>query len=164
VSVFVNGCPRYTFRIGVAGKARLLHAQTASQVDSRFPPLCFPLLATNNKGTPKYRRFGSGASLFSEVLISAPPSDTPAKLTEANLKAERLRKAVRAGSSFADIAKANSQGPTAGQGGPIGCFKRGVLSKELEGCFFQLEAGEVSDVLHTKQGFVILQVTERSPR
>lgn len=84
MSVFVNGCPRYTFRIGVAGKARLLHAQTASQVDSRFPPLCFPLLATNNKGTPKYRRFGSGASLFSEVLISAPPSDTPAKLTEAN--------------------------------------------------------------------------------
>ena len=50
------------------------------------------------------------------------------------------------------------------QGGPIGCFARGQLSKELEDRVFPLQPGEVSDVLRTKQGFVILQVTERRPR
>ena len=45
-------------------------------------------------------------------------------------------------------------------GGAIEWFKRGQLSKQLENRVFKLEAGEVSDVLLTKQGFVILQVTE----
>jgi len=98
------------------------------------------------------------------MLIKAPSSDSPAQVTAASYKAEGLRKAVQAASSFADLAKANSQGPTAAQGGPIGCFKRGQLSKELEDRVFHLQPGEVSDVLRTKQGFVILQVTNRSPR
>jgi TonB family protein len=101
---------------------------------------------------------------LSEVLISTPPSDTPAQINEASHKAEGLRKAVEKGSSFADLAKANSRGPTAAQGGAIGCFKRGVLAKELEELVFRLQPGEVSDVLRTKQGWVILQVTDRSPR
>ena len=101
---------------------------------------------------------------LSEVLISTPPSDTAAQVTEALHKAEGLRKAVQAGSSFSDLAKANSGGPTAAQGGPIGCFKRGQLAKELEKIVFRLQPGEISDVLRTKQGWVILQVTERSPR
>jgi peptidyl-prolyl cis-trans isomerase SurA len=115
------------------------------------------MLATNNKGTPKYRRLVQERVCLSEVLISAPPSDTPAQVTEASHKAEGLRKAVHTGSSFADLAKANSQGPTAAQAGPIGCFKRGQLSEGLEERVFALQAGEVSDVLRTKQGFVILQ-------
>jgi parvulin-like peptidyl-prolyl isomerase len=34
------------------------------------------------------------------------------------------------------------------------------LSKQLEERVFRLQVGEVSEVLHTKQGFVILEVTE----
>jgi peptidyl-prolyl cis-trans isomerase SurA len=107
---------------------------------------------------------------LSEVLIRTLPSDTAAQVTEALHKAEGLRRAVQTGSSFADLAKANSGGPTAAQGGSIGCFKRGTLSKQLEELVFRLQRGEmsdvsdVSDVLRTKQGWVILQVTERSPR
>jgi len=52
---------------------------------------------------------------LSEVLISTPPSDTPAQITGASHKAEALRKEAQSGSSFADLAKANSQGPTAGR-------------------------------------------------
>jgi len=33
---------------------------------------------------------------------------------------------------FADLARANSQGPTAAQGGDIGCFRHGQLSQSLE--------------------------------
>ena len=96
----------------------------------------------------------------SEILISTAKSDTPAQVTEALHKAEGLRKATQTGSSFADLAKTNSRGPSAAQGGTLGCFKRGVLAKELDGLLFRMQPGEVSDVLRTKQGFVILQVTE----
>jgi peptidyl-prolyl cis-trans isomerase SurA len=123
-----------------------------------------PCLPQTTKARPSTDDSVQDRVCLSEVLISAPPSDTPAQVTEASHKAEGLRKAVHTGSSFADLAKANSQGPTATQGGPIGCFRRGQLSKGLEERVFALQAGEVSDVLRTKQGFVILQVTERAPR
>jgi PPIC-type PPIASE domain len=97
---------------------------------------------------------------LSEVLIRAPQSGSPAQITEAQRKAEQVRNSARAGTSFSDLAKANSQGPHAAQGGGIGCYKRGVLSKQLEDRVFKLQVGEVSDVLRTKQGFVVLQVTE----
>lgn len=101
---------------------------------------------------------------LSEILIRTSKSDTPAQVTEAQHKAERLRKAAQKGSSFADLAKANSQGPAAAQGGDLGCFKRGVLAKALEERLYRMQPGEVSDVSSTKQGWVILQVTDRSPR
>jgi hypothetical protein len=97
---------------------------------------------------------------LSEVLIPAPQSGSPAQITEAQRKAEQVRNSARTGTSFSDLAKTNSQGPTAAQGGGLGCFKRGVLSKQLEDRVFKLQVGEVSDVLRTKQGFVVLQVTE----
>jgi peptidyl-prolyl cis-trans isomerase SurA len=123
-----------------------------------------PCLPQTTKARPNTDDLAQERICLSEVLIGAAPSDTPAQLTAASHKAEGLRTAVRNGSSLADVAKANSHGPTAAQGGPIGCFKRGQLSKELEERVFPLQVGEVSDVLRTKQGFVILQVTERSPR
>ena len=103
---------------------------------------------------------------LSEILIRT-PSSTPAQVTEvteALHRAEGLRKAIQKGSSFADLAKANSGGPSAAQGGDLGCFKRGRLSKQLEELVFRLQPGEMSEVLRTKQGWVILRVTEHSLR
>src|SRR6476469_9578439 len=48
----------------------------------------------------------------------------------------------------------------AAQGGDLGYFKRGALAKELEDKTFGMKAGDVSDVVQTKQGFVILKVAE----
>jgi parvulin-like peptidyl-prolyl isomerase len=62
---------------------------------------------------------------------------------------------------FADLARANSQGPTAAQGGDIGYFKHGQLAQPLEDLVFRMKVGDVSDVVRTKLGFVILQVTAR---
>ena len=67
---------------------------------------------------------------------------------------------IRKGSSFEDVAKKNSDGPTAAQGGDLGGFKRGTLAKELEDKTFAMKAGDVSDIIRTKQGFVILKVAE----
>lgn len=80
--------------------------------------------------------------------------------TTAEAKANGLLKKIRDGASFEDVAKQSSDGPTAVDGGNLGVFKRGVLAKELEDKTFAMKAGDVSDVVRTKQGFVILKVTD----
>ncbi len=87
-------------------------------------------------------------------------ADESAQLAAAKAKAEDLLAQIRKGASFDEIAKKNSDGPTAAQGGDLGYFKRGALAKELEDKTFAMKPGDVSDVIRTKQGFVILRVAE----
>ena len=88
------------------------------------------------------------------------PVDEAQQLAAAQAKADDLLAQIRKGAAFDDIAKKNSDGPTAAQGGDLGYFKRATLAKELEDKTFAMKPGEVSDVIRTKQGFVILKVTE----
>ncbi len=83
-----------------------------------------------------------------------------ASLAAAEAKANELLKQIRGGVSFEDVAKKNSAGPSAAQGGDLGVFKRGTLAKELEDRTFAMKSGEISDVIRTKQGYVILKVTD----
>ena len=102
---------------------------------------------------------------LSEILIStdAKPNDSTdeaQRLQAAQAKAADLLTQIRNGAKFDEIAKKNSEGPTAAQGGDLGEFKRGTLAKELEDKTFAMKPNDVSDVIRTKQGFVILKVTE----
>ena len=103
------------------------------------------------------------ASKSSEKTSQSPdaakPADDTTALAAAEAKANDLLKQIRAGASFEDIAKKNSDGPSAAQGGDLGGFKRGTLAKELEDKTFAMKAGEVTEVIRTKQGYVILKVT-----
>jgi peptidyl-prolyl cis-trans isomerase SurA len=83
-----------------------------------------------------------------------------AALSAAEARANDLLKQIRGGASFADVAKKNSDGPSAADGGTLGIFKRGQLAKELEDRTFAMKSGEVTDVIRTKQGYVILKVEE----
>ena len=98
---------------------------------------------------------GTGAGTEEAAKKAA---DEAAALAAAEAKANDLLKQIRAGASFEDIAKKNSDGPSAAQGGDLGVFKRGTLAKELEDRTFAMKAGEVTDVIRTKQGYVILKV------
>ena len=99
---------------------------------------------------------------LSEILISTEQAgDDQQKIDAAKAKAEDLLKQIRAGASFEEIAKKNSDGATAAQGGDLGeAFERGKLAKQLEDLTFGMKKDQVSDVIRTKQGFVILKVTE----
>jgi peptidyl-prolyl cis-trans isomerase SurA len=83
-----------------------------------------------------------------------------AALSAAEAKANDLLKQIRAGASFEDIAKKFSDGPSAADGGALGMFKRGQLAKELEDRTFAMKSGDVTDVIRTKQGYVILKVED----
>jgi len=96
-----------------------------------------------------------------------PPADDAAKqaadaaaLSAAEAKANDLLKQIHDGATFEDIAKKNSDGPSAADGGTLGIFKRGQLAKELEDRTFAMKAGDVTDVIRTKQGYVILKVVD----
>jgi peptidyl-prolyl cis-trans isomerase SurA len=88
------------------------------------------------------------------------PADADAQLAAAQAKANDLLEQIHKGTAFEDLAKKNSDGPSAKDGGDLNYFKRGTLSKDLEDKVFAMKAGDVSDVIRTKQGFVILKVTE----
>jgi len=105
---------------------------------------------------------------LSEILVSTEkdkksgdaPADESQVLAAAQAKAEDLLAQIRKGAAFEDVAKKNSDGPSAAQGGDLGYFKRGTLAKELEDKTFAMKPGEVSEVTRTRQGFVILKVAE----
>ncbi len=91
---------------------------------------------------------------------TAPPIQHADELATAEAKANSLREQIQKGAAFDEVAKKSSDGPSAAQGGDLGYFKRGTLSKDLEDRTFAMKAGDVTDVIRTKQGFVILKVTE----
>ena len=91
-----------------------------------------------------------------------PPSEaeTAAALAAAKAKAEDLLDQIHKGAKFEDLAKKYSDGPSAKDGGDLSYFKRGTMPKELDDKVFALKTGEVSDVIRTKQGYVILLAAE----
>ncbi len=101
---------------------------------------------------------------LSEILIPVKTGgDEAADLASAKAKADEIEGKLKAGDSFADLAKANSAGSTAAQGGDLGePYKRGSLAKSLEDATFPLKAGESTAPIRTKQGYVILKVTDHT--
>jgi peptidyl-prolyl cis-trans isomerase SurA len=111
---------------------------------------------------------------LSEILIStqqvapaktasgqpAPPLSDDEIVAQAKTKADALYAQLQKGASFDDLAKANSNGPTAGAGGDLEYFKRGTLSKQLEDQVFALKTGQFTEPIRTNQGWVILKVSE----
>jgi peptidyl-prolyl cis-trans isomerase SurA len=103
---------------------------------------------------------------IAEILI-APAKDEKGvskedqvSLDAAKAKAESVLAEIKKGTKFSDAATKYSDGPTAQQGGDLGLFKRGTLSKDLEDVTFNMKPGDTSDVIRTKQGFVILKVVQ----
>ncbi len=102
---------------------------------------------------------GSDGANDQQAKAEAAQQAEQAALASAEAQANDLLKQIRAGASFEDIAKKFSEGPSAAQGGDLGAFKRGTLAKELEDRTFAMKVGDVTDVIRTKQGYVILKVT-----
>jgi parvulin-like peptidyl-prolyl isomerase len=83
-----------------------------------------------------------------------------AEIPDLKKKAETARKRVDDGEDFGEIAKRMSDGTTKEQGGYLGTYKRGELAKSIEDKVFTMKRNQLTDVMETKQGFLILQVLE----
>jgi peptidyl-prolyl cis-trans isomerase SurA len=100
-----------------------------------------------------------------EILIATPAGSAAdsAEVTAADQKAEALEGQLKAGASFEQLAKDSSSGPAAANGGDLGEFRRGMLAKQLEDQTFNLNAGQFTEPIRTKQGYVILEVSQHTP-
>jgi len=119
-----------------------------------------PASSTPASSTPASSTPATSTPATSTPATSTPATEDPQQLAAAEAKAQDLLAQIRKGASFEEIAKKNSDGPSAPQGGDLGLFKRGMLAKELEDKTFAMKPGEVTDVIRAKQGFVILKVSE----
>src|ERR1700676_5249248 len=107
-----------------------------------------PTGAPNSSATPGDAPKDSEKTSQTSLDAAKQASDAAA-LAAAEAKANDLLKQIRDGASFEDIAKKNSDGPSAAQGGDLGGFKRGTLAKELEDRTFAMKTGEVTEVIRT---------------
>ena len=96
------------------------------------------------------------------ALGGAQPED-PAVLAAALAKANDIEAKLHAGGDFIQLARSFSDGTTASEGGSLGQYKRGALAKVLEDKTFALKAGEYTEPIRTRQGFVILKVVAHVP-
>lgn len=78
----------------------------------------------------------------------------------AQVRANRIVAEARAGKSFAELAKKESQDPSAEKGGEIGWLNQGQLPEALDKQIFALAKGEISEPIETPVGFHIVKVED----
>jgi len=108
------------------------------------------ILIANNPHAPK-------PEPGKESELQEPTSD---QIVAAEAKAEDVYQQLKSGAKFDELARKESNGATADQGGDLGYFKRKDLAKELEDKSFVLKSGEFTQPIRTRQGFIILRVTD----
>ena len=106
--------------------------------------------------------FTQGESVAaSHILIKVDPTDDDAAKAAKRARLEGLRKQILEGADFAELAKANSDCPSASSGGDLGSFGRGQMVPEFEDAAFTQPVGSVGEIVETQFGFHLIKVTER---
>ena len=100
----------------------------------------------------------------SHILIKVSPSATDQEKAEAENKIKEILKQAKAGADFAELAKNNSQCPSAAQGGDLDYFTRGQMVKPFEEVAFELEVGQISEPVLTEFGYHIIKVQAKKPQ
>jgi len=100
----------------------------------------------------------------SHILIKPDTTDSEADpnqaKAEAKAKIQGLLEQIKGGADFAELAKANSDGPSAAGGGDLNFFPRGQMVPPFDKAAFELEVGKVSDIVETRFGYHIIKVTD----
>ena len=99
----------------------------------------------------------------SHVLIQVAQDASDEDKKAAKEKIDELRKRAFSGEDFAELAKENSDCPSAARGGDLGYFKKGDMVPPFETAAFGLEPGEISDVVETQFGYHIIKLADKKP-
>ena len=98
------------------------------------------------------------------ILISLPADADEDALAASRGEAEAILQRLENGEDFGELAKAESDDPgSAGNGGDLGFFGRGLMTPEFEQAVFALEKGARSDIVRSPFGFHIIELTDIQP-
>lgn len=100
---------------------------------------------------------------LAQILVRAAPEASRESRDAARQKIEEILKEVRSGGEFAEVARKYSEGPEASRGGDTGWIARGKGPPALEKSAFDLQPGQMSDVVISRLGFHILKLLEKRP-
>jgi peptidyl-prolyl cis-trans isomerase D len=95
------------------------------------------------------------------ILIAVPDGADAKTDAAAKAKAEDILKQLKAGGDFAKLAEQYSDDPgSKTQGGQLPFMQPGQTVPEFDKALFSLQPGQLSDVVHTKFGYHIIQVQQ----
>jgi peptidyl-prolyl cis-trans isomerase C len=95
------------------------------------------------------------------ILVEVSETDDAQARQAKRLKAESLLAQLKSGPKFEDLARTDSDCPSAPQGGDLGFFQRGQMVPAFEEAAFSLKPGELSGVVETPFGYHLIRVEER---
>jgi len=98
-----------------------------------------------------------GGVHLAEILIS----NAKHKPEEVEQRAKEALAEIKAGQRWAEVTKKYSDADTAKEGGDIGFFKNGTLAPAIEDAVKKLDVGETTDLIKTKDGYIIIKMLER---
>jgi PPIC-type PPIASE domain len=126
----------------VKGDDEVPHAEILSYYQRNLPDYEFPAKSRWEELMVRFDRFSDKAAAYAAIAAMG-------------------NQAMR-GTPFADVAKTNSQGTTAPDGGAYDWTTKGALaSKTLDEAIFNLPVGVFSQILESERGFHIVRVLER---
>jgi peptidyl-prolyl cis-trans isomerase D len=94
------------------------------------------------------------------ILFKLAQNASEEKEKEVKEKAFAVMRRARAGEDFATLARENSEGPTAKDGGDLGYFSAGDMVKPFEDAAFNMKKGEISDLVRTRFGYHVIKVED----
>ncbi len=106
--------------------------------------------------------FQEGATVDASHILITTQGLSEAEKEEAFQRAQEIREEVVDGADFNEVAREQSEGPSASNGGRLGSFQQGQMVPAFEEAAFNLEPGEISEVVETQFGFHIILVTDKS--
>jgi len=99
----------------------------------------------------------------SEIVLRIPSGATESIVSETRAKADMVHKRLKSGASFASMAKEYSMAPDAENGGDMGFLESNTIDPGFLTLLSRMKVGEISDVIGSSNGFIIIKVTDTRP-
>ena len=100
-----------------------------------------------------------GASHILLMYAGSSRSTATRSKEEAATQIQALKAQIDGGADLAELARSNSDCPSARQGGDLGSFGKGQMVKPFEDALFALEVGGISGIVETDFGYHIIKRT-----
>jgi peptidyl-prolyl cis-trans isomerase D len=94
------------------------------------------------------------------ISIRVAPDADPKQKEAAHVRANRVLADARAGKDFAQLAKNESDDPTASKGGDVGWVAQGQLPAPLDKAVFSLSKGGISDVIEIPGALQLVKIDD----
>lgn len=111
--------------------------------------------------SPQGQEKGETEYHLSHILIQVPEQASPEQIQARKARAEKALAELKRGANFAQVAASHSDAPDALQGGEVGWRQASRLPGLFADALDTLQAGELSQILRSPNGFHILKLNEK---